>query len=166
MGTLCRKKSCHGNLWQHQKKEITDRLTLVRFFDLGFNEEGYWNYFHMALQIEDVFNVLSIKYPDFDFLLFRDQSSDHGKEMEGGLNAEEMSVRYGGSQPKMRNTTIIKIGTYPSKLKVGNTQSLTFTYGDAGPFFYLSDEEREGLKLDVFSGEKKKKAENEKNVSR
>ena len=90
-----------------------------------------------------------------------DQSSGHGKKMEGGLNVEEMSVRYGGSQPKMRNTTINKIGIYPCQLKVGDTQSLTFTYGDAGPF-YLSDEEREGLKFDVFSGEKKTKQKTKK----
>ena len=108
----------------------------------------------MALQIEDAFDVLSVKYPDFDFTILMDQSSGHGKKMEGGLNAEEMGVRYGGSQPKMRHTTINELGTYPSIYKVGDTQSLTFTYGDDGPF-YLSDEEREGLKFDVFSGEKK-----------
>ena len=39
-------------------------------------------------------------------------------------------------------------------MKVSDTQSLTFTYGDAGPF-YLSNEEREGQKYDVFLGEKK-----------
>ena len=33
-----------------KKREIKDKLTLVQFFDLGINEEGYWNYFHMALQ--------------------------------------------------------------------------------------------------------------------
>ena len=26
-----------------KKKEIKDTLTLVQFFDLGINEEGYWN---------------------------------------------------------------------------------------------------------------------------
>ena len=61
----------------------------------------------------------------------------------------------------MRNTTINKLGTYPSKLKVGDTQLLTFTYGGAGPF-YLSDEEREGLRFDMFSGEKKKKQKTKK----
>ena len=52
-----------------KKKDIDDPLTLVRFFDLGINEEGYWNYFHIALQIEDAFNVLSVKYPNFNFFL-------------------------------------------------------------------------------------------------
>ncbi len=66
--------------------------------------------------------------------------------MEGGLNAEEMSVRYGGSQPKMRNTTINEIGTYPCQLKVGETQLLTFTCGDAGPF-YLSEKGKGGSQV-------------------
>ena len=74
----------HRNLWQHQKKEeIKDRLTLVRFFDLGINEEGYRDYFHMALQIEDTFDVLSIKYPMHDFVILMDQSSGHVRKMGG-----------------------------------------------------------------------------------
>ena len=108
----------------------------------------------MALQIEDVFDVLSVKYPEYNFLILMDQSSGHGKRMEGGLNAAEMSVKYGGNQLKMRNMTINELGTYPAQLKVGDIQSLTFTDGDARPF-YLSDEEREGLKFDVLSGNKK-----------
>ena len=83
-----------------------------------------------------------------------DQSSGHGKKMEGGLNAMEMGVRFGGCQQKMRNTTINELGNYPAKLNVGGTQSLSFISGDEGPF-YLSAEEREGLKHDTFTGEKK-----------
>ena len=66
----------------------------------------------MAVQIEDAFDVLCVKYPEFDYFMFMDQSSGHGKKMEGGLNADKMSVRYGGSHPKMRNTTMNKLGTY------------------------------------------------------
>ena len=54
----------------------------------------------------------------------------------------------------MRNTTTNELGTYPAQLKVGDIQSLTFTYGDAG-LFYLSDEEREFLWFDLFSRAKK-----------
>ena len=54
----------------------------------------------MALQIEDAFDVLCVKYPEYDFTILMDQSSGHGKKMEEGLNAEEMFVRYGGSQQK------------------------------------------------------------------
>ena len=119
----------------------------------------------MALQIEDAFDVLSVKYPGFNFVILMDQSSGHGKKMEGGLNAMEMSVRFGGSQPKMRNTTINELGTYQSQLQVGDIQSLTFKYGDDGPF-YLSPTEREGHVFDVFSGAKKIFKKNKKNVSR
>jgi len=70
----------HGSI---KKKSIKDPLTLVQFFDLGINEEGYWNYFHMALQIEDIFDVLTIKYPYYDVLILVDQSSGHGKKWRG-----------------------------------------------------------------------------------
>ena len=50
-----------------KKKKIDKTLTLIQYFDLGTNEEGYWNYNHVALQVEDVFDVLSIKYPSYDF---------------------------------------------------------------------------------------------------
>ena len=32
-----------------QKKKLKDNLTLVKFFDLGVNLEGYWNFDQMAL---------------------------------------------------------------------------------------------------------------------
>ena len=54
----------------------------------------------------------------------------------------------------MRNTTINELGTYPAQLEVGDSQSLSFLSGDNGPF-YLSVEEREGLKFDSFTGERK-----------
>ena len=103
----------------------------------------------MALQIEDAFDVVSVKYPDFNFVILMDQSSCHGKKIEGGLNAMEMSVRFGGSQPKMRNTIINELGNYQSQLQVGDIQSLTFNYSDDEPF-YLSPNKREGLVFYVF----------------
>ena len=65
----------------------------MQFFDVGINEEGCWNYNQIALQIEDVFDVLAIKYPQYDILLLMDQSSGHGKMRDGALNANLMSVR-------------------------------------------------------------------------
>ena len=35
-----------------KKKPITDELTLIQFFDLGVNEEGFWNFSHIAIQVE------------------------------------------------------------------------------------------------------------------
>ena len=127
---------------------------MVNFFNIGINEESYWNYFHIALQIEDMFNVISVKYPEYNFVVLIFKYSGHGKRMEGGLNAGEMSVRYGGSQQKIRITTINKFGTNPAQMKVGHIQSLTFKCGNAGPFYL-------GLKFDVFLGKKKIKRKKE-----
>ena len=74
-----------------KKKEIDNTLTLIQFFDLGTNKEGYWNYNHIALQVEDMFDVLSIKYPNYDFVLMLDQSSGHGRMREGALNVNQMN---------------------------------------------------------------------------
>ena len=63
----------------------------------------------MALQVENVFDVLSIKYPEYDFLFMLDQSSGHGRMREGLLNINSMSVKFGGKQEKLRDTTIKEI---------------------------------------------------------
>ena len=78
-----------------KKKKITDPLTLIRFFDVGVNLEGFWNYDQMSLQVEDVYDVLATVYPTYDFLLLLDQSSGHGKTREGALNVNTMGVRWG-----------------------------------------------------------------------
>ena len=60
--------------------------------------EGFWDYDQMSLQVEDIYDVLATKFPPYDFLLLLDQSSGHGKMREGALNANTMSVRWGGKQ--------------------------------------------------------------------
>ena len=69
---------------------------MIQYFDFSMSEEGYWNYNHVALQVEGVFNVFSIKYLSFDFLLMLDQSSGHGHTREGALNMNQMSIKWGG----------------------------------------------------------------------
>ena len=105
---------------------IRDKLTLVQFFDLRINEEGYWNYFHMALQIEYVFNVLSVKFQEYDFVVLMDQNSGHGKKMEEGLNAIEMSMRFGGSQKNVKHNNQ-RIGHLPCPIKCWR-HSVAFFY--------------------------------------
>ena len=130
---------------------INDKLTLVRFFDVGINEEGYWNYNQIALQVEDVFDALAIKYPQYVIVFLMDQSSGHGKMRDGALNANLMSVRYGGKQGKLRNTKIREVGTYRRILNIGDEQCMTFSDSDDGPFC-LIPEERIRKKYDQFSG--------------
>ena len=104
---------------------------LVLILYLNINEEAYWNYFHMSLQIEDAFDVLSVKLPNHIFLMLMDQSLRHRKGMEGG------------SHPKIWNTTINKLGTYQSHLKMCDIKSLTFAFIDVWSSFLLDEESDE-----------------------
>ena len=61
----------------------------------------------------------------------------------------------------MRNISINKLGTYQSQLYVGDTQLLTFNYGDHGPF-NLSSDERESLIFDTFFGSQENFEKNKK----
>ncbi len=45
-----------------------------------------------------------------------DQSSGHGRMQDGVLNANTMSVRYGGKQSKLRKPVIKDVGTYNERL--------------------------------------------------
>jgi hypothetical protein len=56
----------------------------VCMFELGVDKEGYWNYSHMALQVEDLVDCLVVMYPHADFVLLFDQSSGHAKSLKMG----------------------------------------------------------------------------------
>ena len=84
-----------------KKKLIEDKLTLVQFSDVEINKEGYWNNNQIALQVEDIYDVISVKFKNnfvdnsedktietynVDFVIMMDQSSGHGIMCEGVLN--------------------------------------------------------------------------------
>ena len=46
-----------------------------------------------------------------------------------------MSMRFGGKQENLRDTTIKEIGPYHSILNVGDTQSMCFKESNDGPFY-------------------------------
>ena len=77
------------------------RIKLTSEELLKVNERQRSEEWGTYVETKATFDILRIKYPYFDFTILMDQSSGHGKKIEGGLNAEEMGVRYGGSQPKM-----------------------------------------------------------------
>ena len=128
-----------------EKKPLTCKHALIRYFELGINAEGYWSYHHMVLQIEDAFDILSVKYPHCDFVILMDYSGPHQKMRKNGLDANQMGVRWGGKKYKMRSTIIEEVGPYQSTYQVNDEQCLQFSETDEGPF-YLSAEERENLK--------------------
>ena len=126
----------------NKKKKIKDTFTLVQFFDIGINEEGYWNYNHMALQVEDIFDVLSTKYIDFDFVFLMDQSSGHGRMRDGSLNINTMNKKWGGKQKTLRKSVLEDVGPFPQRIyNVGDVQEFNFVDEDIGPFDMNGEEQ-------------------------
>ena len=136
------------------KKKINDNLTFVRFFDAGVNLEGFWNYNQMALQVEDIYKILCVKYPQFDFLFMLDQSSGHRRMREGLLDVNLMSMKLRGKQDKMREMAIKEIRPHQYSLKVRDTQSMYFKESNDGPIYLPADNSLR-RKYDTTKGEKK-----------
>ena len=108
------------------EKAFTSTHLLIQHFDVGVNEDGYWRHDHMSLQHEDVYDVLNVVYPDYDFVILPDQSSGHGKRDDDALHALCMSVKWEGQQGMIHPTEIKEVGPFPSLLKVGQIQHMIF----------------------------------------
>jgi hypothetical protein len=84
-------------------------------FRYGANEQGYWCYDHMVLQLEDCRDCLRVLYPDIEFLFMFDHSCGHDRQKENGLRVENMSKSFGGKQTKLRETRIMQEQGYLGK---------------------------------------------------
>ena len=133
-------------------KPLNDKHTLLKYFYIGINKEGYWNYNHIALQIEDIYGILSIRFPGYEFCFLFDQSSGHGRMKEGSLNANLMNNVFGGKQSKLMDTKIKDLGPYHHILQIGDTQSMVFNEGSTSPFYI---QEAHKKTYDQFSGKYK-----------
>jgi hypothetical protein len=151
-----------GKSYEDSKAAISKRgnaakqpLTSTPFvieFEYGANNDGYWAYEHMVLQLEDCIDVLHCLYPQYDLLFMFDHSCGHDRQREDGLNVENMSRNYWGKQSKLR-TSLIKqekgyLGHFPCTLNPGDVQSMVFLPGDEGPFWMMA-EQRQSTRLDV-----------------
>ena len=85
----------------HLKEPLLSSPLLVKLKH-GSTREGWWNYSHQIVQMEDVCDVLFYLYPDCDICFEVDNSSGHGKAKEDGLNVAKMSSGWGGKQSKVR----------------------------------------------------------------
>jgi len=63
----------------------------VIYFQFGANQDGYWDYNHMVLQLKDCADCQK-NYPKYDFTFLFDHSSRHAKDRLDGLNATNVSV--------------------------------------------------------------------------
>ena len=94
---------------------------LVKHFLVGIHNEGYWTSNHMALQFEDVCDVLSVLFPEYEIVFIFDHSQGHDKKRDGGLVATDMGVNFGGAQPRPRDTQpqLDSLGIHSPKISVG-----------------------------------------------
>ena len=92
-------------------------------------------------------DVLKVLYSDqYDFFFYFEHLSGHNCLRPDGLSKNTMNKMYGGTQNKMRDTTIqddTYLGPFihPIRLEVRQVQSTQFQSVDDGPF-YLSPAER------------------------
>jgi hypothetical protein len=75
--------------------------TLCLTFDHGKNRDGYWNNDRIAVQTEDVGDILRGLFPDHDVEIHFDNSSGHTKKRKEGLNVNVMNAGWGGKAPWM-----------------------------------------------------------------
>ena len=131
-----------------KEKGVLTESPFIQHFDYGENLDGYWCYGHIILQLEDVVDVLNVKYGDrYEFVFYFDHSSGHDRLRPDGLNVNEMNKGFGGMQNNnMRNTKIedeSHLGEYSPSLRVGDIQHMQFTEGDEGPF-WMPDQKKRG----------------------
>ena len=88
------------------KPPLTSSL-LVKEFEYGASKEGYWNYNHMVIQVEDCVDVLrAMLGHDYDIVFMVDHSCGHDRHRPDGLSVTKLLISYGGSQPLMRMTKL------------------------------------------------------------
>jgi len=123
----------------------------VRSLLIGATKGGYWNSFHMAIQLEDVVDCLTILRPGFNFVFLFDHSQGHARKKDGALDASSMSRSFGGVQPKIRSSKIVDgcLGPFNPMLSVGDVQSMIFEEHDDGPWWIVSLDGREARRHDI-----------------
>ena len=127
--------------------------------EYGANNEGYWTYDDMIMQVEDCIDCLKVINEDkYQYLFLFDHSNGHDRAAPDALKAELIRKNYGGKQPQMRHSIIDNetyLGPYnhTNKLKVGQIQHMNFTQTDDGPF-YLSPQQRQEQRHDQTTGNK------------
>jgi hypothetical protein len=131
-----------------------DNSPFVLQFKYGANNQGYYKYGHMVLQIEDCIDVVKVLWPDFDFLFLFDHSCGHAQRRPDRLNNKSLNKGFGGAQTKMRDSKIAaddedNIGGYAMELtlKLDDTQSMQFSSTDDGPC-WMSPAQRLATKKD------------------
>jgi hypothetical protein len=125
------------------KKPLTSSPFVVDFY-YGAQDEGYWCYEHMVLQLEDCIYCLHVLNPEFDYLFLFDHSCGHNQQRDEGLNAVRMAKGFGGKQAKLHNIKIKEekgyLSTYHRKLQPGDVQKMVLGPDDVEPCWMTAEE--------------------------
>ena len=140
-------------------KPLLTESPFTRELEYGLNNEGYWTYESMVLQLEDCIDVLTHTHPQFQYVFLFDHSNGHDRLQPQGLSITKISMRHGGKQPYMRKSKLSSVdfgpfhnSTYP--LQPGMEQSMQYCTDDEGPC-YFTKEERLNRKYDIKSGRRR-----------
>ena len=110
------------------KKDNLTTSPFRRDLQYGANNEGYWSYEDMIIQVEDCIDCLRAIHGDtYQFLFLFDHSNGHDRTAPDALKADAISKYHGGKQPIMRDSIILDksyLGPFhhDTKLQIGNTQ--------------------------------------------
>jgi hypothetical protein len=129
-------KEIRGNFY----KDPLDNSPFVLKFKYGANNQGYWKYDHMVLQIENCIDVLKNLWLQLDYVFLFDHSCGHDRRRPGGRTTKSLNKGFGGTQTNMKELKIEAdnedtIGPHATKLtlKLGDIQSMQFSSTDDGP---------------------------------
>jgi hypothetical protein len=143
-------------------KPVLTSSPFVRYLEYGSNNNGYWSYESMVLQLKDCVDCLKEFYPTFDFIFLFDHSNGHDRMKPDGLNYRRVRKYFVGKQAKIRSSKLTDkncFGKYHDAsypLQFGDKQDMVFSETDEGPF-YLSREEKEKRKYDKKTGKTRKR---------
>ena len=92
------------------------------------NNQGCCIYEHLILKMEDCLDCLKVLCPSFEFVFLFDHSCVHNLSREGGLKASITRKYFGGKQPNMIDTVMLRddgfLGPYGCILETYDTQHM------------------------------------------
>jgi hypothetical protein len=138
----------------HYCVDPLDNSPSVLQFKYGANNQGYWKYDHMVLQMEDCIDVVKNLWPQSDYVFLFEHSCGHDRRRPDGLATKSLNKGFGGAQTNMRELKIEgddedNFGPHATKLtlKLGDIQSMQFLSTDDGPC-WMSPAQRLATKKD------------------
>lgn len=90
-----------------RKQPLTESPFVGKLLIGALKGGGYWNSFHMAIQLEDVVDCLKVFRPQFDFVCMFDHSQGHLEKKWGSRCTHKNVAEFGGKQPKMHSWSVI-----------------------------------------------------------